>query len=198
MLFKLSRTIGTLKQLCYADSITIYSYLNSKSGIIDKTKLAASLEKDLQPVVDWGRKWLVNFNASKMKLLSFTHHREPSLPPIPMADAQLHESAPLYLLGLTLSTDMRGNKYIDSIGSSTTRKVGSLCHARKFFSSESILQIYKSTIYPCMEYYCHIWSGPPVVSPRQKRQICYVIGPDLASSLVAFSQMCHGFLLSLL
>ncbi|CAE1293373.1 unnamed protein product [Acanthosepion pharaonis] len=82
------------------------------------------------------------FNASKTKLLSINHHRDPSLPPIRMSDAQLHERSSLRLLGLKLSIDLRWNKYIESIASSTARKVGSLCHARKFFSSESSLQIY--------------------------------------------------------
>lgn len=33
-----------------------------------------------------------------------------------------------------------------------------------FFSSESILHIYISNIRPCVEYYCNIWSGVPILS----------------------------------
>ncbi|CAE1255455.1 unnamed protein product [Acanthosepion pharaonis] len=57
-------------------------------------------------------------------------------------DTQLLESTSLRLLGLMLTTDLRWNKYIESIALSTARKVGFLCRARKFFSPESILQIY--------------------------------------------------------
>ncbi|CAE1275264.1 unnamed protein product [Acanthosepion pharaonis] len=110
-----------------------------------------------------------------------------------MFNAQLHESTSLRLLGLTLSADLRWNKYIESIVSSTTRKVGSLCRASRFFSPESILQIYKSTIRPCMEYCCHIWPGSPSravhlkVLDKIQRRICNVIGPDLASRLQSLS-----------
>ena len=31
----------------------------------------AALESDLQDTVDWGREWLVDFNAGKNKLVSF-------------------------------------------------------------------------------------------------------------------------------
>ena len=33
-------------------------------------KLASELESDLQDTVDWGRKWLVDFNVGKTQLVS--------------------------------------------------------------------------------------------------------------------------------
>ena len=33
--------------------------------------LASELESDLQDIVDWGRKWLVDFNPGKTQLVSF-------------------------------------------------------------------------------------------------------------------------------
>lgn len=60
---------------------------------VDKVNLAPVLDKDLQSVVNWVRKWLVNFNAPKTKMLSFTHHRDLFLPAISMADAKQHTAA---------------------------------------------------------------------------------------------------------
>ena len=34
-------------------------------------ELASELESNLQDTVDWGRKWLVDFNAGKTQLVSF-------------------------------------------------------------------------------------------------------------------------------
>lgn len=87
--------------------MTLFTPVSIKSGIADKAHLRVGLEKNLQSVIDWGRRWLVNFNASKTKVLSFTHHKESSLPPISMADAQLHDSISLYLFGLTFFTELR-------------------------------------------------------------------------------------------
>ncbi|CAE1168972.1 unnamed protein product [Acanthosepion pharaonis] len=96
-------------------------------------------------------------------------------------------STSLRLLGLTLTADLRWNKYIESIASSTTRKVGSLCRVRKFFSPESILQIYKSTIHPCMDHFLTDTPSPlsvcftstfMAIAPRS----CICWFPDFMSS----------------
>ena len=34
-------------------------------------ELASELESDLRDTVDWGKKWLVDFNAGKIQLVSF-------------------------------------------------------------------------------------------------------------------------------
>ena len=57
----------------------------------------------------------------------------------------------------------------------------------KFLSPEAALYLYKSTIRPCMEYYCHIWAGVPscyleLLDKLQKR-ICRTVSPSLAASL---------------
>ena len=47
--------------------------------------LASDLSSDLKQVVKWGKTWLVTFNSSKTKLLSFHHHRgTPSFPSVIM------------------------------------------------------------------------------------------------------------------
>ena len=45
----------------YADDTTLYC----------KCELASELESDLRDIVDWGRKWLLDFNAGKTQLVSF-------------------------------------------------------------------------------------------------------------------------------
>ena len=41
------------------------------SDLWQHTELASELESDLQGTVDWGRKWLVDFNAGKALLVLF-------------------------------------------------------------------------------------------------------------------------------
>ena len=57
----------------------------------------------------------------------------------------------------------------------------------KFFSPEVALFLYKSTIYPCMEYCCHVWGGAPScyleMLDKVQKQICRAVGPSLAASL---------------
>ena len=49
----------------YADDTTLYSKCNQASDLWQQLELASELESDLRDTVDWGRKWLVDFNAGK-------------------------------------------------------------------------------------------------------------------------------------
>ena len=55
----------------YADDTTLYSKCNQASDLWQQLKLASELESDLRDTVDWGKKWLVDFNAEKTQLVSF-------------------------------------------------------------------------------------------------------------------------------
>lgn len=74
---------------------------------VDKDNLAADLEDDIQSVVIWFKKWIVNVNASKMKPLSFTHLTEQLVPAISTGSANLQESNTLRLLTLTFYNDRK-------------------------------------------------------------------------------------------
>ena len=45
--------------------------LCSKCDLWQQLELASELESDLRETVDWGKKWLVDFNAGKTQLVSF-------------------------------------------------------------------------------------------------------------------------------
>ena len=47
----------------YADDTTLYPKCNQASDLWQQLELASELESDLQDTVDWGRKWLVDFNT---------------------------------------------------------------------------------------------------------------------------------------
>ena len=45
---------------------TLYSKCDQASNLWQPLDLASELESDLQDIVDWGRKWLVDFNTGKI------------------------------------------------------------------------------------------------------------------------------------
>ena len=55
----------------YADDTTLYSKCHQSSDLWLKLQLASELESDLRDTVDWGRKWLVDFNAEKTQLVLY-------------------------------------------------------------------------------------------------------------------------------
>ena len=93
------------KLAIYADDTTFYSFLGKTIDVRAKVEMAADLEDDLRTVVEWGKKWLVSFNASKAKLLSINRFRTPFLPSMLMNDSELTESTQIQLLGLTFTNN---------------------------------------------------------------------------------------------
>ena len=55
----------------YADDTTLYSKCDQASDLWQQLELTSELESDIQDTVDWGKKWLVDFNAGKTQLVSF-------------------------------------------------------------------------------------------------------------------------------
>ena len=91
------------------------------------------------------------------------------------------------MLGLTFSSELDWGSYIISIAKTASKKIGALICSMKFLSPEVALYLYKSTIHPCMEYYCYVWAGAPscyldLLDKLQKRT-CRIVGPLLAASL---------------
>ena len=77
--------------------------------------------------------------------------------------------------------------YIVSIAKTALKKIGALIHSVKLFSPELTLYLYKSTIRPCMECYCHIWAGTPScyleLLDKLLKWICWTGGHSFATSL---------------
>ena len=71
----------------------------------------------------------------------------------------LEEKSSFKMLGLTLSFKLDWGSYIVSIAKTTSKKNGALIRSMKFRFPEVALYLYKSTIWPCMEYCCYVWRG---------------------------------------
>ena len=55
----------------YADDTTLYSKCDQASDLWQQLELTPEFESELKDTVDWGREWLVDFNAGKTQLVSF-------------------------------------------------------------------------------------------------------------------------------
>ena len=149
--------------------------------------MASELESDLRDTVDWGRKWLVDFNAGKTQLVSFDRSKNISAIEAKMDGSVLEGKISFKMLGLTYSSKLDWGSYIVSIAKTASKKIEALIRSMKFLSPEVPLYLYKSTIRPCMEYCCHVWAGArscylELLDKLQKR-ICRTAGPSLATSL---------------
>ena len=149
--------------------------------------LASELESDLRDTVDWGKKWLVDFNAGKTQLVSSDRSKNTCAIDVKMDGSVLEEKTSFKMLGLTFSSKLDWGSYIVSIAKTASKKIGALIRSMKFLSPEVALYLYKSTIWPCMEYCCHVWAGAPIcfleLLDKLQKRICRTVGPSLAASL---------------
>ena len=68
----------------------------------------------------------------------------------------LEEKSSFKMLGLSFSFKLDWGSYLISIGKTAFKKIGAFICSMKFLSPEVALDIFKSTIQPCMKYCCHV------------------------------------------
>ena len=149
--------------------------------------MACELESDLKDIVDWSKKWVVDFNAGKIQLVSLDQSNNNGSIDVKMDGSIFEEKSSFEMLLLTFFSKFDWASYIISIAKTASKKIGALIPSMKFLSPEFALYLYKSTLRPCMEYCCHEWAGAPscyldLLDKLQKR-ICRIVGPSLAPSL---------------
>ena len=149
--------------------------------------MASELESDLQDTVDWGKKWLVDFNAGKTQLVSFDRSNNNGSIDVKMDGSVLEEKSSFKMLGLTFSSKLDWGSYIISIAKTASKKIEALIRSMKFLSPEVPLYHYKSIIWPCMEYCCHVWAGAPScyleLFDKLQKRIYSTVGTSLAACL---------------
>ena len=66
-------------------------------------ELASELESDLRDTVDWGKKWLVDFNAGNTQLVSFDQSNNNCSTDVKMDESILEEKPSFKMLAVTFS-----------------------------------------------------------------------------------------------
>ena len=91
------------------------------------------------------------------------------------------------MLGLTFSSKLDWGSYSISIAKTASEKIGDLIHSMKFDFPEVAVYLSKSSIWPCMEYCCHVWVGAPIgyleLLDKLEKTDMQDCGPSLAASL---------------
>ena len=86
--------------------------------------------------MNWGKKWLVDFNAGKISWFLFDQSNNNGSIDVKMDGSVLEEKSSFKMLGLTFSSKLDWG----------SKKIGALIRSMKFLSPEVALYLYKSTI----------------------------------------------------
>ena len=145
----------------YPDDTTHCSKCHKASDLWQQLELVSKLEPDLQGCVDWGRKWLVDFNAVKLNQFRLDQSKNTGAIDLNMDGSPVEEKSSFKMLGLTVVSEWDWGCYIISVVKTASKRIGDMICSIKFLSPEFALYLYKSTICPCMECCCHVWTGAP-------------------------------------
>ena len=96
-----------------ADDTALYSKFDRLSDLWKQLELASELESDLQDTVNWGKKWLVDFNA-KTQLVSLDLFRNNGPIGVKMDGSVLEEKSSFKMLGLPFSSKLDLGSYVVS------------------------------------------------------------------------------------
>ena len=101
----------------------------------------------------------------------------------------------LFLLNLAWGS------YIVLTTKTAFKKIEILICSVKFISPEVAVYLCKSIIWPCLEYYCHIWAVAATcyldILDKLQEWVCSTLGPSLAGSLEPVSHCWDAARLSL-
>ena len=110
----------------------LLSKCDQTSDLWQQLELASELESDLRDTVDWGKKWLVDFNAEKTQLVLFDRSYNNSSIDVEMDGSVVEEKPSFKMLGLPFSSKLDWDSYIISIANSASKKIGALIRSVSF------------------------------------------------------------------
>lgn len=123
------------------------------------------LQEDLDKVGEWGRKWQMEFNPSKCKILEFGKSKRRVHWDYTMMGAKLEKSSEEVDLGVTVTESLTPERHINK----ATAKAANLLRRIKmsfiYLDKEMMRKIIVTMIRPVLEYAAVVWS------PHNKKNI---------------------------
>jgi len=129
--------------LKFADDTKIYHPVNSEIE-------GGSLQQDLVTVSNWAKKWQMEFNVSKCKIIYFGKRNIGYK--YSMNGHALEEVATEKDLGVTFSSDLKSATHCKEVYSKANRILGLISRTIKYKSPTVLINLYKSLVRPHLDY----------------------------------------------
>ena len=108
----------------YADDTTLCFKYDQAFDLWQQLELASELKSDLGGTVDWGKKWLVDFNGEKTQLVSFGRSNNSGYIDVKMDESVLDEKSSFKMLGLLSLLNWFGAHTLSLLLKLLLRKLG--------------------------------------------------------------------------
>ena len=107
----------------YANDTTLYSKCNQASDLRQQLEFASGLESDLCDTVNLGKKWLVDFNIKKTRLVLFDWSNNNGSIDVKRDGSVLEKKSSFKILGLTFSSKLDWARTSSLIPKQSRRKL---------------------------------------------------------------------------
>jgi hypothetical protein len=139
----------------YADDVLIYC--NGQNV----TTLNERIQHSINCVKEWYDKNLLVVNAEKSSAMMITtKQKEFYLDDnidVMFGETNLQTVPELDYLGLKIDKNLNWNQYVQCLSSALNKKVWALSRIRSFLTHDSLIQFYKSTVQPKIDYAITVW-----------------------------------------
>ena len=134
----------------FADDCVIY-----RSITTDKD--AEILQKDLDQLSLWEKKWQMKFNLNKCFVLKVTNARKPKSHSYILNNTKLTETDSHTYLGVELSKNLKWNKHVDRVTAKSNRTLGFIKRNLNKCTEDIKSLAYCSLVRPSLEYCSSVW-----------------------------------------
>ena len=123
------------------------------------------LQEDLDKVGQWGRKWQMEFNTSKCKVVEFGRSKRRVHWDYMMEGVKLEKSSEEVDLGVTITQGLTPDRHISKITRKATNLLRRIKMAFTYLDKDMIRKMFITMIRPMLEYAAVVWS------PHKKKNI---------------------------
>jgi hypothetical protein len=140
----------------FADDTKLYTNVKSNEDCVN-------LQKDLDSMLEWGKKWKMKLNISKCKILTITLKNEPINYNYIMYGENLQRCTNIKDIGVFIDDKLNWNQHVQTTVCKARRITGLIKRTVGCSAPNSVKkQLYMSLVRSSLEYCSPVWSGTSV------------------------------------
>ncbi|KAK4314500.1 hypothetical protein Pmani_014205 [Petrolisthes manimaculis] len=133
----------------FADDAKIYKTIRTEADV-------ETLQRDMERLNEWSRKWLLTFNASKCKIMHISHDNQGN--DYQLGGVTLQKSSTENDLGITISSDLKSSAHVAKVAAKANNRLGIIKRNFTVHDKEIILPLYLSLVRPILDFGVQCWS----------------------------------------
>ena len=119
------------------------------------------LQRDLDRVLEWAKKWAVTFNSKKTEALLVSRRRTPTQSHLTFENFPVEMSSEHKHLGLIFNTSATWNNHLNEIISKSNKRLGILRNLKYKLNRDTLHTLYITYVRSLLEYADSVWDNMP-------------------------------------